>query len=386
MDALAVHSIAPNGLPVIFLARSDIFKNKFVAKLLQYLNMMPAFRMRDGMENLSKNNEIFERCVEVLHQNKALGIMPEGNQGEERKLRPFSKGIFRIAFAAQQKYGTTSAVKIIPIGIDYGDLEKFGKHIIINIGKPIEVSEYIANFEENSAIATNEIRDRLSTDLSNLTLDLITEKNYKSFETATEVSNTAVLNALKLPNKSIYKFVARQKTAKILRTLENDEPKKIAELELLCTEYTDCLQKINLKNWTIEQKPYKSASLILEFLLLLGTFVVFIFGFLLNFLPFMIPVMLRKAMKVQYVGFYSSIQFVFAIIFTFPVFYVLQTVLFCCLLSVPWWVGMSFFISQYLTGKLAFSWYRAAKRYMAKIRYRSLMSKKSYVLQQAENL
>src|SRR5665647_3636054 len=115
MDALAVHSIAPNGLPVIFLARSDIFKNKFVAKLLQYLNMMPAFRMRDGMENLSKNNEIFERCVEVLHQNKALGIMPEGNQGEERKLRPFSKGIFRILFERKKKNEKQPAVKLYPL-------------------------------------------------------------------------------------------------------------------------------------------------------------------------------------------------------------------------------------------------------------------------------
>ena len=254
MDALAVHSIAPSGLPVIFLARSDIFKNRFVAKILNYINMMPAFRMRDGIENLGKNNEIFERCVEVLHHNKALGIMPEGNQGEQRNLRAFTKGIFRIAFAAQQKYGTIPSVKIIPIGIDYGDLEKFGKHIIINIGKPIEVSDFIANFDENPAIATNEIRDRLRSDLSNLTLDLATENNYQTFETATEVVNTTVLKALQLPNKSIYQFVARQKTAKLLLSLENEALPKIAELELLCTEYRDILKKIYLKKIYLKKK------------------------------------------------------------------------------------------------------------------------------------
>ncbi|MEI8086102.1 MAG: 1-acyl-sn-glycerol-3-phosphate acyltransferase [Paludibacter sp.] len=386
MDAIAVHSIAPKGLPIVFLARSDIFRNKYAAKLLQFLNMMPAFRMRDGIENLGKNNEIFERCVEVLHQNKALGIMPEGNQGEERKLRPFTKGIFRIAFATQQKYGTTPAVKIIPIGIDYGDLEKFGKHIIINIGKPIEVSDYINNFEENAALATNEIRDRLSADLSQLTLDVATEKNYQTFETAIEVANTEVLKALRLPNKTIYKFVARQKTAKLLLALEKEDPTKIAELEMFCADYRERLKRMNLKTWTLEQNPYESTSKILDFLILLGTFTIFIQGFLLNILAFKIPVVLRKVMKVEYPGFISSIQFVFAVFFTFPAFYILQTVLFCSILNVSWWVGLIFFVSQYVFGKWAFRWYREAKRYMGKIRYSKLEKRKSDDLQQAQTL
>ena len=117
MDALAIHAIVPSGLPVIFLARADIFKKKKIADFLHFAKIMPAFRMRDGMENLGKNNEIFDQCVDVLNHNVALGIMPEGNQGEQRKLRPIVKGIFRIAFAAQQLNGLKDGIKIIPIGI-----------------------------------------------------------------------------------------------------------------------------------------------------------------------------------------------------------------------------------------------------------------------------
>ena len=102
MDALAIHVAAPHDLPIVFLARADIFNNKIAAKILRFCKMIPAFRMRDGVENLEKNNETFIRCVEVLDHNKALGIMPEGNQGEQRKLRPLLKGIFRIAFVGQQ--------------------------------------------------------------------------------------------------------------------------------------------------------------------------------------------------------------------------------------------------------------------------------------------
>ena len=194
MDALAVHSVSPQNLPVIFLARADIFKNKTSAKFLHFAKIMPIFRIRDGIENLGKNNDIFLQCIEVLDNNKALGIMPEGNQEIERKIRPIVKGIFRIAFAAQTKYGNLPGVKIIPIGLDYEYIVKSNKPIIINIGKPIEVSEYMDSYADNQVIATNEIRDRLRDNLSNLTVDLATEKYYECFVTAIEVATGFELN------------------------------------------------------------------------------------------------------------------------------------------------------------------------------------------------
>jgi len=385
MDALAVHSIAPDGLPVIFLARSDLFKNKVAAKFLTFLKMMPAFRMRDGIENLGKNNEIFDRCVEVLHHNKALGIMPEGNQGEERKLRPFLKGIFRIAFAAQKKYGSQPAVKIIPVGIDIGDLVKFGKHIIITIGKPIEVSEYFDDLNENTAVATNNIRDRLWSELSDLTLNLSTNNHYQCFETAIEVANTSILNGLNLENKTVYRFLARQKIAKILIDLEKNDPQKIEELEFYCTKYSQCLHKIKLKTWTLEHKPYKNKTLFIDGLLLLGTSIIFINGFLLNLIPFMLPVALREAMKVEFIGFHRSIHFVIAI-FTFPLFYLLQTILFSLLFNAPIWLSLCFFVSQFFLGKLAFQWYREVNKFLAKIRFSKMERNHSQLLLNAQSL
>ena len=225
MDALAVHAVVPHKMTVIFLARSDLFKNKTAAKVLNFMKIMPAFRMRDGVENLGKNSEIFERCVEVLHQNKALGIMPEGNQEIERKLRPLVKGIFRIAFAAQQKYSNQPGVKIIPVGLDFGSIVKSHKHIIINIGKPIEVSDYMDTYAANPVTATNEIRDRLKNDLIQATLNLDTDKYYQCFETATVIANTTYLNKLQLPDKTIFRFVARQKLAEKLIEMEKNRDK-----------------------------------------------------------------------------------------------------------------------------------------------------------------
>jgi len=385
MDAIAVHSIAPNKLPVIFLARADIFNNKTAVKLLKFAKILPAFRMRDGMENLGKNNEVFEQCVEILHKNSALGIMPEGNQGEQRKLRPLVKGIFRIAFAAQQKYNMQPKVKIIPVGIDYGNLTKFGKHIIINIGKPIEVSQYMQSYAANPVTATNEIRERLWTDLNNLSLNLASENHYKCFETTIEVATTTFLKKLGLPDTTFYRFKVRQEIAKKLVAVEKAEPEKIKNLDSVCKEYSRLLDKNNLQNRLLEQGIPTSLNLIVEGFKLLFTSLFFTYGLLCNFLPFFIPVYIRKyVLKAQYEGFFSSLQFVTGIV-TFPLFYLLQTILFYNLICNTWWIVLIFILTQYHSGKYAIKWNKEAKRFIVKIKYRILMKKKSSELLQAQS-
>jgi 1-acyl-sn-glycerol-3-phosphate acyltransferase len=386
MDALAIHSAAPNKMPIIFLARADMFNNKTAAKVLNFMKIMPAFRMRDGVENLGRNGEIFERCVEILDKNKALGIMPEGNQEIERKLRPLVKGIFRIAFAAQRKHGNQPRVKIVPVGLDFGSILKSGKHIIISFGKPIEVSDYMNSYMTNPVIATNEIRDKLRKELSNITLNLDTEKYYKCFESATEICNATYLKKLELPDKTVFKFIARQKLAEKLVEIEKNDTEIIEKLDSLCLEYENVLNDTNLRNWVFEQGPFSKLSLLLDGLYLFGTFPFFLYGFILNFLPFFIPVYLRKnVFKIQFSGFFSSLQYALGII-TFPLFYIIQTVLFWRLTDFPLWVSLLFFFVQYPMGKWALKWNSFAKKLSAKIRFNKLRRTKPHITDQAQDL
>ncbi|UCH13652.1 MAG: 1-acyl-sn-glycerol-3-phosphate acyltransferase, partial [Bacteroidales bacterium] len=87
----------------VFLARADIFKGRVLIHFLNFLNIMPIYRMRDGASSLKKNEEIFEKTLAVL-KNKLnpLSLFPEGTHGDKRRLRSLKKGIFRIAFMAQE--------------------------------------------------------------------------------------------------------------------------------------------------------------------------------------------------------------------------------------------------------------------------------------------
>ena len=375
MDALAVHSVSPDNYATVFLARADMFRKKTLARILRACKIMPAFRIRDGIENLGKNNEVFDQCVEVLETNNAMGIMPEGNQELERKIRPLVKGIFRVAFSAQQKIGTSGSVKIVPIGIDMGDLYKFGKHIIINIGVPIDVSEYMTRYDENQPATTNEIRSDLSIALENLVVNLNTEQYYPAFEVATQLCNTSMLESMQLKKNTVNLFYARQEIGRKLVKIEQTHTELAQKLDTLCTDFEHLRKKLNLHINNFEHQSVRSASTALKTLGLLLLSPVFLIGFALNFLPFFTPVIVRKKMKVKFEGFYTSIHYGVGILI-FPIFYLLQAILFFSISGLSWWLILLFIPLEYLSGKWAFSLYKHYKKTIGEINHSIVKTKK----------
>jgi len=384
MDALAVVSLIPQNKSITFLARSDIFKNRKIASILRFFKIMPAFRIRDGYKNLDKNNDVFDVCVEALEQKQYIGIMPEGNQGELRNLRPLVKGIFRVAFGAQQQLGPGNPVYIVPIGLDYGDLVKARKHLIITIGKPINVAGYLDRYNEQPAVATNEIREELRQKLHDITLDLATDQHYECFETATEVCDTAMTKKSGLQNTTIYRFVARREIASRLVDIEKNQPETMALLDEWCTRYRYLAALTGLRTHTLESAKPTLAALLVDGLIFLISFPPFIHGFLVNFLPFLLPVAIRKAMKVEYEGFFSSIQYVLGILF-FPLFYILQTYIFYHLSGAYLPLTAVFFLSQFPLGKLSLYWYREFRKFIGRWNfYVSSVKKKGEMIEMQE--
>ena len=56
-------------------------------------------------------------------------------------------------------------------------------------------------------------------------------------------------------------------------------------------------------------------------------------------------------------------------VFLFPFFYLLQTILYAVFTPLPWWTLFIFAPAQYLLGKWAFRWYKAAGRWGNRLRY-----------------
>tara|TARA_Y100000768_G_C23956917_1_gene673304 strand:- start:172 stop:1470 length:1299 start_codon:yes stop_codon:yes gene_type:complete len=181
LDAMLI-AVVTNTQPYS-LVRADIFKKKFAAWLLGTLKMMPVFRIRDGRDSMNNNDEIFQRCYDLLSRGETIIIFPEGNHGEEQRLRPLKKGAARIAFGAELQNDFNLELQIVPIGLNYNHYSKFRSNVIINFGKPISAKDYRESLQKDENEATRSITNELAKRMREEMLDISVGTYYEKAST-----------------------------------------------------------------------------------------------------------------------------------------------------------------------------------------------------------
>jgi 1-acyl-sn-glycerol-3-phosphate acyltransferase len=365
MDALAVLNTCRSN--PIFLARADIFKKKRQAQLLRVFKMLPVYRMRDGAAELNKNDEIFKTTLEILRNKAPICIMPEGNHGDKRRLRQLVKGVFRIAFLGQEDYKTQSGVTIVPVGLDYEHYQKFFQDLLIVYGRPIEVAEYYNSYQENPARATNELRDRLASEMKKIMIHIDNEELYDMYHDLREIYNKRMRLKVGILGKTHYeRFRADKQMIRILDEWYKSEPDKLRELSVKVTNYVSNLKELNLRNWIFERSGFTSRKLFYKRIGLFLLAPVYFYGFLNNWIPYRLP--LRKLKSLKDPQFHSSFKFVLALIL-FPVFYALQT-LAVAVVTGPSWIAWLYLLSLPVSGYFSLFWSIWYKRFRAGLKYR----------------
>ena len=145
-DALAVLGLKMERK--VFVARADIFRKPATARILRWLKIMPIRRMRDGAAEVKNNGETEDKAIETLRQGVKFCILPEGTHRPKHSLLPLAKGIFRIALRANEEFGQLKPVYIVPVGVEYGDYFHLWDDLTVNVGEPLNVTEYVRTHPE----------------------------------------------------------------------------------------------------------------------------------------------------------------------------------------------------------------------------------------------
>jgi 1-acyl-sn-glycerol-3-phosphate acyltransferase len=165
LDAIIIASIFRK--PVYSLARGDVFKGKFISKILSSLNMLPVYRISEGAENLGNNYSTFDACNTIFKKNGIVLIFSEGRCINEWKLRPLKKGTARLALAAWQE---NYPLEVLPVGINYSSFRLFGKNIVLNFGSLITKEDSGPDFSSGKGI--NKFNENLRSQLENLVIEI----------------------------------------------------------------------------------------------------------------------------------------------------------------------------------------------------------------------
>lgn len=226
MDALVVLAIDKSRK--VFVARADIFKNPFLAKILTFLKIMPIMRIRDGVDEVKKNQEIIDKSVDVLRDGIPFCILPEGTHRAQHSLLPISKGIFRIALQAQELITDNRDVCIVPVGIEYGNYFRYRSTVRVQIGDPINIRQYC---NEHADLQTPEIinglRTRLTRAMQELILYLPADEHYAASYELIAMAAERTSRALHQQDKSLstleLRFRANRQTAAAIARLRETQ-------------------------------------------------------------------------------------------------------------------------------------------------------------------
>ena len=373
MDALAF--VSGIKFQTVFLARADIFKGRLVIKILTFLKILPIYRIRDGISALQKNDEIFDITVNVLHNKiNPLLLFPEGNHGDKRRLRPLVKGIFRIAFKAQEEYKTKPGVKIIPVGIDYSHYWKFRHTQFISFGEPIEVCEYWQSYEENPTTAINLLRDRLSGEMKKYMINIETDEFYDLYMDLRILYRKKACEKLGLRKGDLYdEYKADKKLIEILdEHLQNDRA-AIEKLNKEYRKYVELREKLNYRNWVPVKRNYSILGNVFAILLSVLTLPLVLLGLFNNWPHFFIPKRFTKGIKDT--QFFSTAKWGAGLVLMI-IYYLILFIL--ALIFLPfWWIKILYILTLPSTGLFAVGYRKFVIKTWARIRYAFSVRKKN---------
>ncbi len=136
-----------------FMAKEELFRNKFFAWLIRILGAFPVSRGKGDMA-------VLDTAIERLRNGRSLIIFPEGTRSKDGKVHRGHSGAAVIAAKSQKK--------IIPVGIVFGERLKFRTKITVRYGEPIDPNEYIDQPSDPNPRQLVKLKNRYMNDIKNL--------------------------------------------------------------------------------------------------------------------------------------------------------------------------------------------------------------------------
>jgi 1-acyl-sn-glycerol-3-phosphate acyltransferase len=378
MDALVLLSL--NNFQPVFMARSDVFTNKGVAKILRVFKMLPIYRIRDGYDQLANNREVFQEAFEVLQKGIPVIIFPEGNHDDRFRLRAMKKGAARIAFSYRHHDPVKREIKILPVGLNYSDVHMAGSRLFVNIGKPVDVAEFDHEFEENQAKGSIFLLKKVSDSLKENILHIEDEEAYSTIYTLVQIFGSFG-HSENQKHKKIHD--SQRKIVEFMENWWNGENRndflKVKEMtDEIAAQLT--AQELSISDIPLVKEGKNSRQLLQ--VLLVSISPLWLYGRIVNYLPSLVLNKIKG--KIKDAQFKSSVQFTGTILI-FPVIYILMTVIFA-VFSPPMYWTLLFFISLPVSYVVMIRW-EQLKEKIAKInRMETIKSTLIHILRNLQQL
>ncbi|MBD2713439.1 1-acyl-sn-glycerol-3-phosphate acyltransferase [Microvirga sp. STR05] len=330
MDPLVV--AANRRQAIAFLAKSTFFKNPVSKAVLTSGNSIPIYRRQDvetgaeavTPEELAAQNEAtFGKCYDYLGDGGTVMIFPEGTSVSERRLRPLKTGAARIALGAEARHNFKLGLRVLPVGINYFDPQRFRSDVLINVAPPIRVADYAAAYYQDPTAAADQLTEDIRRHLEQR---LIITRDAAEDELVQQLESTFTGHLIEDDPRTLYdNFQLSRNLLQAVAYFEKHDPGHLGEVREKLAAYLKNLKRLKINDEALERTgraDTRTTRAIKAGLQLALGLPVYLYGALNNYLPYKLPSMVAKRATKE-VEFVAPIMLVVGMI-TFSLGYAAQ--------------------------------------------------------------
>jgi 1-acyl-sn-glycerol-3-phosphate acyltransferase len=363
MDALVV--LCSHHDKMVFGARADLFRRPFIAKLMSFVRILPMVRQRDGLRNVLQNNQTQDIIVEIIEHDTRFCLFPEGSHRTKHSLQRLGKGAFRIALAANAKFGGQKPVYLVPIGLEYGDYFRYRSTCLINYGQAVNVTKFL---EEGNFAGEQQAIEALRQELSRRMEELITyipdDENYDSKWALTKMD--AIYKSKKgygqFGTKLDKAMLKNRKTVAKIEAAMDEQPEKMAALLERVSKFEKKRLETGVSIYSFRKMNPVANMIGKGFAALIGL-PYFIFSAITSLPLWVASMMIRKSVKDP--AFRNTVSFGVKLSLGDLIILLYAALAFCL---APWWMAL-IFIALYLPAYSYFHDYlEGCRRWFSDIR------------------
>ena len=356
MDALVL--LSADNIKKVFIARGDIFKNPVVAKILNFLRILPIFRIRNGVAAVRQNDDSLNKAVDVIHDHVDLYLFPEGTHRTKHSLMRMGKGLFHIAVDANKQFGDKSPIYIIPTAIEYGDYFRYRSTAMINFGQPINVTEFFKNTtEENEAANINVLKDQLHDEISKLFTYIPDDEDYDAIWEIVKMKNEKRAGGL------YQKMLRNRATVDKVLKFREEQPEEAKNFFKRVLDFAEERKRQKISVMSTARK-YPLLNFLWRFAVLLVGLPYYLASAVVN-LPVWLTTLIIKG-KLKDKAFNNTVSYGVEFVL-FPIIFVVGTIILFC--NLPWYWALGGTVLLFLSYMVFVDYCELCRRWISDVRW-----------------
>lgn len=366
IDSLVVGAAVPR--KVHYLATAALFRNALLARFLRGMGVIPVYRRQDDPDKMDRNAQTFAACFDTLAAGRLVAIYPEGTTHAEARVQRIKTGAARIALGFEDRH--PGLLTVIPVGLTFEARKSFRGHVLVSFGAPVAVTPYLDAYRTDPVIAADALTDAIQWAMEAEVVNVERLDDARLVAAVEALYRDDLVRALResrgLAPRDVDPVRLSRGIVEAVAWFKRRDPARVERLWQRIQSYRALLAEHRVRDDAVrgwrERRPPR-ARLKHGWEAVAG-FPVFVYGALVNGLPYFIPRALARRLAHKETD-YMTIRLLAGIV-AFPVFWGLETWLVARWASAPWTI--TFALSLPISGVIAYRYRVGAARFRSSVR------------------